>query len=86
MPCLPYTSVIAVKSSSARSYPEVAFVPLEGRECQIAIAVRSDDRRPAIEAIRHVAPILNSATSRLEIGSGTEEIDSDRTFQEIVSR
>jgi DNA-binding transcriptional LysR family regulator len=84
------TNRITMHSAAAADYfphPQVAFVPLEGRECRIAIAVRSEDHRPAIEAIRHVAPMLNRAASRFQnMGSGTKEIDSGRTLQETASR
>jgi hypothetical protein len=43
--------------------PVMAFVPLEGRECRIGIAVRSEDHRPTIEVIRHIAPILSGAAT-----------------------
>jgi DNA-binding transcriptional LysR family regulator len=61
------TNRITMHTSVAPDYfphPLVAFVPLEGRECQIAIAVRSDDHRPAIEVIRHIAPMLSGAAPR----------------------
>ena len=84
------TNRITVHSAAAADYfphPQVAFVPLEGRECRIAIAVRSEDHRPAIEIIRHIAPTLNGAASRLEdMRSGTKEVDSRQTLQETASR
>jgi DNA-binding transcriptional LysR family regulator len=61
------TNCITVHSAAAADYfphPQVAFVPLDGRECQIAIAVRSDDHRPAIEVIRHIAPKLSRGATR----------------------
>ena len=84
------TNRITVHTAVAADYfphPQVAFVPLEGRECRIAIAVRSEDHRPAVEVIRHIAPILNGAVSRLaDMRSGTKEVDSGRTLQETASR
>ena len=60
------TNRITVHTTAAADYfphPQVAFVPLEGRECQIAIAVRSDDHRPSIAVIRHIAPLLSGAAA-----------------------
>jgi hypothetical protein len=60
------TNRITVHSAAAADYfphPQVAFVPLDGPECQIAIAVRSDDHRPPIEVIRHITPILSGAAT-----------------------
>jgi hypothetical protein len=60
------TNRITVHTSAAADYfphPRVAFVPLEGRECQIAIAVRADDHRPAIEVIRYTARMLSGAAT-----------------------
>ena len=57
------TNRITVHSTPAADYfphPEVAFVPLEGPQCQVAIAVRSEDHRPAIELIRHIAPVVET--------------------------
>ena len=88
------TNRITVHSAAAADYfphPQVAFVPLEGRECQIAVAVRSDDHRPAIEIIRHIAPMLSGGATPTWIearhmSSGTNEIDSGLTLQETASR
>lgn len=60
------TNRITVHSAAAAEYfphPQVKFVPLDGPECRIAIAVRSDDHRPPIEVIRHIAPILSGAAT-----------------------
>jgi DNA-binding transcriptional LysR family regulator len=60
------TNRLTVHSAAAAEYfphPQVAFVPLEGRQCRIGIAVRSEDHRPAIEVIRHIAPILSGAAT-----------------------
>ncbi|WP_415977220.1 LysR family transcriptional regulator [Rhodococcus sp. 077-4] len=57
------TGRIAVHAATAASYyphPQVAFVPLEGPDCTIAIAVRSDDHRPEIDLIRTIAHALLS--------------------------
>jgi hypothetical protein len=91
---LSVVSAITVHSAAAADYfphPQVAFVPLEGRECQIAVAVRSDDHRPAIEIIRHIAPMLSGGATPTWIearhmSSGTNEIDSGLTLQETASR
>ena len=60
------TNRITVHSVAAADYfphPQVAFVPLDGPECEITIAVRSDDHRPPIEVIRNIAPILSGAAT-----------------------
>lgn len=52
------TGRIALQSAAAEQYypnPHVKFVPLEGEGCEVAIAVRSDDRRPAIDLVRAAA-------------------------------
>ena len=58
------TNRISVHSAAAADYfphPQVAFVPLDGPKCEVAIAVRSDDHRPPIELLRNIAPILSDA-------------------------
>jgi len=59
------TNRITVHSAAADYFPHprVAFVPLEGRECQIAIAIRSDDHQPAIEVIRHIVPMVSGGAT-----------------------
>lgn len=57
------TNRIGVHLAPAANYyphPGVAFVPLEGPDCKVAIALRSGDHRPAIEVIRNVAGMLAS--------------------------
>lgn len=60
------TNRITVHSAAAADYfphPQVAFVPIDGPECRIAIAVRSDDHRPPIEVIRRITPVLSGVGS-----------------------
>jgi DNA-binding transcriptional LysR family regulator len=60
------TNRITAHSAAAADYfphPQVAFVPLDGPKCRIAIAVRSDDHRPPIGVIRHITPILSGAAT-----------------------
>jgi hypothetical protein len=62
------TNRVTVHSAAAADYfphPQVASVLLEGRECQIATAVRSDDDRPAIKVIRQIAPMLSGGATQV---------------------
>ncbi|WP_179273593.1 MULTISPECIES: LysR family transcriptional regulator [unclassified Rhodococcus (in: high G+C Gram-positive bacteria)] len=57
------TGRIALHAAPAASYyphPQVSFVPLEGPDCTIAVAVRSNDRRPETDLIRRIAGALLS--------------------------
>ncbi len=58
------TGRIAVHAATASTYyphPEVAFVPLEGDDCTVAVAVRTSDHRPVIELVRTLALALPAA-------------------------
>ncbi|MEU9705558.1 LysR family transcriptional regulator [Streptomyces sp. NPDC047981] len=47
-------------AAAARFYPhrEVRYVPLDGPPCEIAVATRASDHRPATEAVREAARLL----------------------------
>ncbi|MEU8825170.1 LysR family transcriptional regulator [Streptomyces sp. NPDC048636] len=47
-------------AAAARFYPHhgVRFVPLDGPPCEIAVATRESDHRPAVEAARQAARVL----------------------------
>ncbi|WP_369198585.1 LysR family transcriptional regulator [Streptomyces djakartensis] len=47
-------------AAAARFYPhrDVRFVPLDGPPCEIAVATRASDCRPAVEAVRRCARLI----------------------------
>lgn len=60
------TGHLAVHAAAAARFyphPDVRFVPLAGPACEIAIATRENDNRPATQAIRQAARLLTTLPS-----------------------
>ncbi len=60
------TGLVSLHAALAEIYfprPDVRFVPCEGPPCDVAIATRVGDRRPAVVAFRRTATAFARATS-----------------------
>lgn len=61
------TGRVALRAAAAARFyprPDIRFAPLDGPACDIAIATRESDNRPAIEAIRKAARLLATTSPR----------------------
>jgi DNA-binding transcriptional LysR family regulator len=61
IPAVATTGSVALHGEPAQRYyphPDVRFVPVDGPPCRVAVACRTGDTRPGVQAFRHAAGLV----------------------------